>query len=159
MKKKLLSFSKNLTMFIKVYFGVMAGAVSYYLIIALCLAFAYYGFTMAKANGASGFPYDTDFSKLIKRNKHITLKPVFQPYETFQGPFPGYVYKTGSKGLGYYPDINGIVESFESDPTDPTKLLIGKILFYIFGGVAFVLLLPTIINYLVLILTTLAIDL
>jgi|TARA_B100001059_G_C17576420_1_gene447659 hypothetical protein len=155
--KKLTTFSDNLSDFIQIYFGVMAGAISYYLLAALAMYISYKGYKMAKENGATGFPFDTDFSKRFRRKRNTSLQPVFQPSETFQGPFPGYVYKQGDKGLGYYPDKDGIVESMDN-AYDSRRLFVGKLLFYIFGSVAFILLLPIIINYVVLFLTSAAFD-
>ena len=147
MGKKLDNLGKELKTYIKIYFGFMAGSILYNLVAFISLVLAYSGYTIASNAGATNFPHNISLGK----------KRLFQPSDTFQGPYPGYIFTMGDKGQGYYPD-DYQEDSNKEVQVNESRIMIGNIIFYTFSIISFILLLPIIIDMIVRILTFVALD-
>ena len=58
---------------------------------------------------------DNDDIPIMNNDENVK----FEASDTFQGDRPGFIFKTGSQGTGYYEDINSQVDSDSTDPVNP----------------------------------------
>tara|TARA_B100000780_G_scaffold258432_1_gene208779 strand:+ start:812 stop:1264 length:453 start_codon:yes stop_codon:yes gene_type:complete len=147
MGAKLKNMRKEIKTFFMVFFGIMVGSILYYLLAFISLVIAYSGYKMASNAGATNFPHNISLGK----------KRMFQPSETFQGPYPGYIFTTDEQGTGYYP------ENYQEEDTQPieintSRITLGNVIFFTFSSISFILLLPIIIDSFIRILTFFALD-